>query len=115
MPTWSSAIFAARFAGGKNFSPVRTRLVAGSVMPESSCSAACGASAARAKRLSTSPAVFGLRVGEAEGAPVETGLVGDVVDRRGDVVDRDDVDLATLDAERSAARTAAPAVPAAAA
>ena len=59
MPTWSSAIFAARLAGGKNLSPVRTRLVAGSVMPESRRSVACGASAARAKRLSTSPAVFG--------------------------------------------------------
>ena len=44
----------------------------------------------------------GLRVGvgEAEGLAVEAGLVGDVVDRVGDVVDRDDVDLAALDADR---------------
>ena len=41
-----------------------------------------------------------LRVGEAEGLSVEAGLVGDVVDRRGDVVDRDDVDLAPLDPDR---------------
>ncbi len=41
-----------------------------------------------------------LRVGEAEGLAVEAGLVGDVVDRRGDVVDRDDVDLAPLDPDR---------------
>ena len=40
------------------------------------------------------------RVGEAEGLPVELGLVGDVVDRVGDEVDRDDVDLAPLDANR---------------
>ncbi len=100
MPTSSRASFATRFAGGKNRSPVLTRLVAGSVMPESRRYAACGASACLAKRLSSSPAVFGLRVGEAEGLAVELGLVGDVVDRVGDEVDRDDVDLAALDADR---------------
>ena len=35
-----------------------------------------------------------------EGAAVELRLVGDVVDRRGDVVDRDDVDLAAFDPDR---------------
>ena len=39
-------------------------------------------------------------IGEAEGLPVEAGLVGDVVDRVGDVVNRNDVDLAALDADR---------------
>ncbi len=38
-----------------------------------------------------------VRIGEVEGAAVEFRLVGDVVDRRGDVVDRDDVDLAAFD------------------
>ena len=41
-----------------------------------------------------------VRVGEAERLAVEAGLVGDVVDRVGDEVDRDDVDLAALDADR---------------
>ena len=77
-----------------------TRLVAGSVTSESSRSAACGASAAFAKRLSTSPAVFGFGSVRLEGLAVEAGLVGDVVDRVGDEVDRDDVDLAALDADR---------------
>ncbi len=100
MPSWSSPIFAARFAGGKKRMPVRISEVAGSVTPESSRSLACGASAARAKRLITSPAVFGLGSVRLEGLPVESRLVGDVVDRVGDVVDRDDVDLAALDADR---------------
>ena len=38
-----------------------------------------------------------IRIGEVEGAPVQPRLVSDVVDRGGDVVDRDDVDLAALD------------------
>ena len=59
MPTSPSASFATRLAGGKNLRPVLTRLVAGSVMSESRRYAACGASASFAKRLSSSPAVFG--------------------------------------------------------
>ena len=41
-----------------------------------------------------------LRVDEVEGAAVEVGLVGDVVHRRGDVVDGHDVRLADLDADQ---------------
>ncbi len=60
MPSRPSAIFAARLAGGRNRSPLRTSDVAGSVRPLSRRNVACGASAALAKRSITSPAVVGL-------------------------------------------------------
>jgi len=62
-------------------------------MPESSCSAAGGAG----EEVEHLAGGLRLRIGEVEGAAVEIRLVGDVVDRRGDIVDRDDVDLAALD------------------
>ena len=100
IPSCPRPAFTARFAGGKKRRPVRTSEVAGSVTSESSRSAACGASAARAKRLITSPALFGAGSVRREGLAVEIRLVGDVVDRVGDEVDRDDVDLAAFDADR---------------
>ena len=62
-------------------------------------SAICGACAARAKALSTSPERWPLGLVEVEGLAVEVGLVGDVVHRLGDVVDRDDVRVAELGAD----------------
>ena len=62
--------------------------------------AASGACAACAKMLITWPAVMRVRVGEVEGPAVEPVDVGDVVHRPGDEVDRDDVDLPPLDADR---------------
>jgi hypothetical protein len=100
MPSWSKPIFAARFAGGEKRMPVRisevvSRIGDPGVEPQS-----------RLRRVGRAGEEIdhlarGLRVGigEAEGLAVEAGLVGDVVDRVGDVVDRNDVDLAAFDTE----------------
>ena len=61
--------------------------------------ARCGAWAALAKVLSTSPERCDLGAHEVEGLAVEAGLVGDVVHRGGDVVDRHDVRVAELGAD----------------
>ena len=100
MPSWPSPAFAARFAGGKKRRPVRTSEVAGSVTPESSRSARLRRVGGAGEEVDHLAGGLRVGVGEAEGLPVEAGLVGDVVDRVGDVVDRDDVDLAAFDAER---------------
>ena len=61
--------------------------------------AICGAWAALAKVLSTSPERCDLGAHEVEGLAVEPGLVGDVVHRGGHVVDRHDVRVAQLEAD----------------
>ena len=62
--------------------------------------AICGAWPARGEGVHHVAGPLRLRVDEVEGVAVEAGLVGDVVHRRGDVVDRDDVRLADLDADQ---------------
>ena len=59
----------------------------------------CGACAASAKMFMHLARALAARVGEVERLAVEVGLVGDVVHRLGDVVDRDDVRVAELRAD----------------
>ena len=69
-------------------------------MPQSRRIAACGASAGLGEEVEHLAGGLRIGIGEVEGLAVEPGLVGDVVDRGGDEVDRDDVDLAAFDADR---------------
>ena len=65
----------------------------------------CGACAAVANVFITSPERWDFGLRQVEGLAVEAGLVGDVVHRGGDEVDRDDVRVAELGAdEREPAR-----------
>ena len=99
MPRSARIVRRTPLSAGSCSSSEPTPLGSASVRRLSMRMAMCGAWAALAKVLSTSPERCDLERHEVEGLAVEPGLVGDVVHRGGHVVDRHDVRVAELEAD----------------